>query len=92
MLDISLLSSPILKASQSLARHLVGATVRRIELANLMAQTRHEWVLRFSRSPEFLDVDPEAAISAAAASSASRMEGRRSSPGRAARTGARRQA
>jgi sigma-54 dependent transcriptional regulator, acetoin dehydrogenase operon transcriptional activator AcoR len=28
-----------------------------------MAQTRHEWVLRFSRSPEFLDVDPEAAIS-----------------------------
>lgn len=63
VLDISLLSSPILKASQNLARHLVGATVRRIELANLMAQTRHEWVLRFSRSPDFLDVDPEAAIS-----------------------------
>ncbi|MCD2185010.1 sigma-54-dependent Fis family transcriptional regulator [Rhizobium sp. GN54] len=63
VLDISLLSSPTRKASQNLARHLVGATVRRIELANLMAQTRHEWVLRFSRSPEFLDVDPEAAIS-----------------------------
>ncbi len=63
VLDISLLSSPIVKASQNLARHLVTATVRRIELANLMAQTRHEWVLRFARSPEFLDVDPEAAIS-----------------------------
>jgi sigma-54 dependent transcriptional regulator, acetoin dehydrogenase operon transcriptional activator AcoR len=63
VVDISLLSSPILKTSQNLARHLVSATVRRIELANLMAQTRHEWVLRFSRSPEFLDVDPEAAIS-----------------------------
>ena len=63
VVDISLLSSPILKTSQNLARHLVSATVRRIELANLMAQTRHEWVLRFARSPEFLDVDPEAAIS-----------------------------
>jgi len=28
-----------------------------------MARTRNEWVLRFARSPEFLDVDPEAAIS-----------------------------
>ncbi len=63
VLDISLLSSPITKASQNLALHMVAATVRRIELANLMAQTRHEWVLRFSRSPEFLDVDPEAAVS-----------------------------
>jgi transcriptional regulator of acetoin/glycerol metabolism len=63
VLDISLLASPIEKASQNLALHLVAATVRRIELANLMAQTRHEWVLRFSRSPDFLDVDPEAAIS-----------------------------
>ncbi|MCR4266548.1 sigma-54-dependent Fis family transcriptional regulator [Nitratireductor sp. ZSWI3] len=63
VLDISLLSSPILKTSQNLALHLVNASARRIELANLMAQTRHEWVLRFARSPEFVDVDPEAAIS-----------------------------
>ncbi len=63
VLDISLLSSPVLKASQNLALHLVTASARRIELANLMAQTRHHWVLRFARSPEFLDVDPEAAIS-----------------------------
>ncbi len=63
VLDISLLSSPIAKASRNLALHMVAAMVGRIELANLMAQTRHEWVLRFSRSPDFLDVDPEAAIS-----------------------------
>ncbi|MGH6860651.1 MAG: sigma-54-dependent Fis family transcriptional regulator [Phyllobacterium sp.] len=63
VLDISLLRSPQIKTSQNLARHLVTATTRRIELANLMAQTRNEWVLRFSCSPEFLDVDPEAAIS-----------------------------
>ncbi|MEK1886447.1 MAG: sigma-54-dependent Fis family transcriptional regulator [Phyllobacterium sp.] len=63
VLDISLLRSPQIKTSQNLALHLVTATARRIELANLMAQTRNEWVLRFSRSPEFLDVDPEAAVS-----------------------------
>lgn len=63
VLDISLLSSPILKASQNMARHLVSSTVRRIELANLMAHSRHDLVLRFAGAPEFLDVDPEAAIS-----------------------------
>ncbi|PWR23101.1 sigma-54-dependent Fis family transcriptional regulator [Zavarzinia compransoris] len=63
VLDISLLSSPIQKTSQKLALHLVTATARRIELANLMARNRHEWVLRFAQSPEFLDVDPEAAVS-----------------------------
>lgn len=62
VLDISLLSSPILKASQNMARHLVSSTVRRIELANLMANSRHDLVLRFAGAPEFLDVDPEAAI------------------------------
>ena len=62
VLDISLLRSPRPKVSQNLAQHLVTASARRIELANLMAQMHSEWVLRFSRSPEFLDVDPEAAI------------------------------
>lgn len=62
VLDISLLRSPQPKVSQNLALHLVTASARRIELANLMAHMRSEWVLRFSRSPEFLDVDPEAAI------------------------------
>ncbi|MDR3506139.1 MAG: sigma-54-dependent Fis family transcriptional regulator [Acidocella sp.] len=62
VLDISLLSSPREKISQALARHLVTTTARRIELANLMAQTRRQWVLRFALSPEFLDVDPEGAV------------------------------
>ncbi|PZU83638.1 MAG: sigma-54-dependent Fis family transcriptional regulator [Shinella sp.] len=62
VLDISLLSSPILKTSQNIARHFVSSTVRRIELANLMAHSRNDLVLRFAAAPEFLDVDPEAAI------------------------------
>ncbi|HLQ20409.1 MAG TPA: sigma-54-dependent Fis family transcriptional regulator [Tabrizicola sp.] len=62
VLDISLLRSPQPKISQSLALNLVKASVRRVEMANLMAMNRGDWVLRFSTSPEFLDVDPEAAV------------------------------
>ena len=62
VLDISLLRSPQPKISQSLALSMVKASVRRVEMANLMAESRDEWVLRFSSSPEFLDVDPEAAV------------------------------
>ena len=62
VLDISLLRSPQPKVSQSLALNLVTASVRRIEMANLMAMNRGDWVFRFSTSPEFLDVDPEAAV------------------------------
>lgn len=62
VLDISLLRSPQPKISQSMALSLVKASARRIEMANLMAMTRGDWVLRFSTLPEFLDVDPEAAI------------------------------
>ena len=62
VLDISLLRSPQPKVSQSLALQLVKASARRIELANLMATMRSEWVLRFSHMPELLDVDPEAAV------------------------------
>lgn len=62
VLDISLLRSPQPKISQSLALNLVKASVRRVEMANLMAMNRGDWVLRFSTSPEFLDVDPEAAL------------------------------
>lgn len=63
VLDISLLQSPSPKSSQNLAMSLVTASARRVEMANLMAQSRREWVLRLSASPEFLDVDPEAALS-----------------------------
>ena len=62
VLDISLLRSPQPKISQSLALNLVKASVRRVEMANLMAMNRGDWVFRFSTSPEFLDVNPEAAI------------------------------
>lgn len=63
VLDISLLSSPRPRASQSLALNLVRQAARRIEMANIMAENRREWVLRLSGSPDFLDVDPEAALS-----------------------------
>lgn len=62
VLDISLLRSPSPKSSQNLAMGLVTASARRVEMANLMAMTRREWVLRVSTSPEFLEVDPEAAV------------------------------
>lgn len=62
VLDLSLLRSPQPKASQNLAMNLVRTSARRVEMANLMGMTRREWVLRLSASPEFLEVDPEAAI------------------------------
>ncbi len=63
ILDVSLLRSPSPKASQNLAMSLVTASARRVEMANLMTMSRSDWVLRFSTSPEFLEVDPEAAVS-----------------------------
>lgn len=62
VLDISLLRSPAPKRSQNLAMSLVTNAARRVEMANLMAESRRDWVLRLSASPEFLDVDPEAAV------------------------------
>lgn len=63
ILDISLLRSPSPKSSQNLAMSLVVTSARRVEMANLMAMSRRDWVLRVSTSPEFLEVDPEAAVS-----------------------------
>lgn len=62
VLDVSLLRGPSPKLSQNLAMTLVTNSTRRVEMANLMAATRRDWVLRFSVSPEFLEVDPEAAV------------------------------
>ncbi|OWU72855.1 sigma-54-dependent Fis family transcriptional regulator [Marinibacterium profundimaris] len=62
VLDISLLRSPAPKRSQNLAMSLVTNATRRVEMANLMAESRRDWVLRLSDSPEFLDVDPETAV------------------------------
>lgn len=38
------------------------ASAWRIEMANLLAMNHGDWVLRFSTSPEFPEVDPEAAV------------------------------
>ena len=62
VLDISQLRSPTAKASQQLALHLVASTARRIELANLMTRAGEDWVLRLAKLPDFLDVDPDAAL------------------------------
>ncbi|HET7314176.1 sigma-54-dependent Fis family transcriptional regulator [Salinisphaera sp.] len=62
VVDISQLRSAVPRSSQQLARHLVIATARRVELANLMSQAEGHWLLRLSRSPDFIDSDPEAAI------------------------------
>lgn len=62
VLDISLLCSPLARTSQLLALNLVTQTARRIEMANIMAESRGDWVLRLAGSPDFLDVDPQAAL------------------------------
>ncbi|MES1950990.1 acetoin catabolism regulatory protein [Salinisphaera sp. S4-8] len=63
VLDMSQLSSPVAKTSQRLALHLAKATARRIEMANLVARTGDDWVLRLARTPDFLDTAPDAALS-----------------------------
>jgi transcriptional regulator of acetoin/glycerol metabolism len=62
VLDISALQSPEPKESQNMALHLVKACSQRIEMANLMAAFRTDWIIRFSHSPDFLDVDPECGV------------------------------
>lgn len=62
VVDISQLRSAIPRSSQQLACYLVTATARRVELANLEARSEDQWLLRLSRSPDFADSAPEAAI------------------------------
>lgn len=50
MLDISLLRSPTPKRSQNLTMSLVTNAARHVEMANLMAESRRDWVLRLSAS------------------------------------------
>ena len=63
VLDVSLLMSPTEKFSQALTLEVVKSCVRRIELANLMATRKSDWVLRLNSTSEFLGVDPNCAIS-----------------------------
>jgi transcriptional regulator of acetoin/glycerol metabolism len=65
VLDVSLLMSPTEKYSQALTLEVVKSCVRRIELANLMASRKSDWILRLNSSSEFLGVDPNCAVSIA---------------------------
>lgn len=59
ILDISALRSPEEKASQQMALSLVNQCAHRIENASLLNGYSRSWMLKLSRSPEFLCVDPE---------------------------------
>ena len=59
VLDISQLSSPLPKASQHLALQLVQVYAHHIENAAFLQRHRHDWVLRLSAAPQFLDVNPD---------------------------------
>ncbi len=59
VLDISALSAPQHKESQHLALQLVRMYSHQIENAYFLHRFRHEWILRLSMAPEFLEVNPE---------------------------------
>lgn len=59
VLDISALQSPEAKDSQSLALQLVKWYAACIENTHLLNSFRREWIVKFSSSPEFVDVAPD---------------------------------
>ncbi|MGI9215968.1 MAG: sigma-54-dependent Fis family transcriptional regulator [Hydrogenophaga sp.] len=59
VLDISQLSSQQPKESQHLALQLVKMHAHDIENAAFLHRHRHDWVLRLSHAPQFLDVQPD---------------------------------
>ncbi len=59
VLDISALTSPGKKESQHLALQMVRMYSHQIENAYFLHRFRHEWILRLSTAPEFLEVSPE---------------------------------
>lgn len=59
VLDISALSSPTGKESQHLALQMVKMYAAHVENANFLHRYRSHWILRLSKAPEFLDVNPE---------------------------------
>ena len=58
ILDISALHSPEPKSSQYMALELIKIYAQKIENANFLDCFRHQWIVRLSRSPEFVEVDP----------------------------------
>lgn len=59
VLDISALTSPSAKQSQHLALQLVKVYANHVENASFVHRFRHDWILRLSGAPQFLDVNPE---------------------------------
>lgn len=59
VLDISALTSPSGKESQHLALQMVKMYAAHVENASFLQRYREHWVLRLSRAPQFLDVNPE---------------------------------
>ncbi|HSI48738.1 MAG TPA: sigma-54-dependent Fis family transcriptional regulator [Ideonella sp.] len=59
VLDISALSAAGPKGSQGLALQLVKLYAQQIESAAFLQRHRHDWVLRLSAAPHFVDVNPE---------------------------------
>jgi transcriptional regulator of acetoin/glycerol metabolism len=59
ILDISALSSPGPKASQQLALQLVRVYAHHVENAAFLHSFRHDWILKLSAAPQFLDMNPE---------------------------------
>ncbi|MCU0958191.1 MAG: sigma-54-dependent Fis family transcriptional regulator, partial [Hydrogenophaga sp.] len=59
VLDISQLSSDQPKSSQQLALQLVKMHAHDIENAAFLHRHRHDWILRLSTAPQFLDVQPD---------------------------------
>ncbi len=62
VLDLSHLQAPQDKISQALILEVMKSCARRVEMANLVRNHRQDWILRLNPSPEFLDVDPMAAL------------------------------
>ena len=59
MLDISALTSDQPQSSQHLALQLFRVHARHVENAQFLHRFRHDWVLRLSPAPQFLDVNPD---------------------------------
>ncbi len=59
ILDISALVSPVPKASQQIALQLVKIYAHHIENAHFARAHRHDWTLRLSAAPAFVDVNPD---------------------------------
>ncbi|UAB71388.1 sigma-54-dependent Fis family transcriptional regulator [Vibrio sp. SCSIO 43132] len=62
VLDISALHSPEPKSSQWLSLQLIRNVTKRIEMTTLLTSFRHQWVLKLSKTPEFLELDPDCAL------------------------------